>query len=95
MAGIEFAFVFGSQASGMAEADSDVDLMVVGSVGLRALAPRIRPVTATLGREVNPHVLSRETFVAKARAGDAFIANVLAGPKLWIKGGPNDLGSLV
>jgi hypothetical protein len=95
MPGIEFGFIFGSQASGAVGAGSDVDLMVVGSVGLRALAPRLRPVTATLMREVNPHVLSRKTFVAKARAGDAFISNVLAAPKLWIKGGPDELGELV
>ncbi len=93
--GIELAFVFGSQASGTAGAGSDVDLLVIGSAGLRAIAPRLRPVTSTLGREVNPHVLSREMFVAKARAGDAFIANVLAAPKLWITGGADELGNLV
>ena len=92
---IELAFVFGSQASGTAGADSDVDLLVIGGVGLRLLAPRLRPVTSTLGREVNPHVLSRETFVAKARANDAFITNVLAAPKLWIIGGADELGNLV
>ena len=32
---IEFAFVFGSQASGKSGAGSDVDLLVVGSAGLR------------------------------------------------------------
>ncbi len=92
--GVELAFVFGSQASGTAGAGSDVDLLVIGSVGLRALAPRLRPVTTNLGRELNPHVLSRETFIAKASVGDAFIANVLVAPKLWIIGGANELGNL-
>jgi predicted nucleotidyltransferase len=92
--GIELAFVFGSLASGTAGAGSDVDLLVVGGAGLRALAPRLRPVMAALGREVNPHILARETFIAKARSGDAFIANVLAEPKIWIVGGANELGEL-
>ena len=92
--GVELAFVFGSQASGTAAAGSDVDLLVVGGVGLRELAPRLRPVTATLLREVNPHVLSRETFIAKARSGDAFITNVLAAPKLWIIGEADELGDM-
>jgi predicted nucleotidyltransferase len=93
--GVRLALVFGSQASGTAGAASDVDLLVVGSVGLRALVPRLRAVAASLGREINPHVLSPDTFSAKARSGDAFVASVLAGPKLWITGGANELGSLV
>jgi len=93
--GIDLAFVFGSQAAGTAGAGSDVDLLVVGSVGLRPLAPRLRPLAGSLGREVNPHVLSRETFVAKARSKDAFISSVLAAPKLWIIGGADELGTLV
>jgi predicted nucleotidyltransferase len=93
--GVELAFVFGSQASGSAGAGSDVDLLIVGSAGLRALAPRLRPLTATLAREVNPHVLSLKTFIAKARGGDAFIANVLAAPKLWVIGGADELANLV
>lgn len=92
--GIEMAFVFGSAASGTTVAASDVDVLVVGSVGLRALAPRLRPLTSTLGREVNPHVLTRRTLAAKARSGDAFIANVLAGPKVSIKGDVHELAGL-
>lgn len=92
--GIELAFVFGSSASGRTVAGSDVDLLVVGPVGLRALAPRLRPLTSTLGREVNPHVLTRRTLATKVRSGDAFMANVLAAPKIWIKGDARELAGL-
>ena len=93
--GIEMAFVFGSAASGSTGAGSDVDLLVVGNVGLRALAPRLRPLTLALGREINPHVLTRESLSAKLRTGDAFIANVIAAPKIWITGNVDELGGLV
>ena len=93
--GIEFAFVFGSAASGTAGAASDVDLLVVGNIGLRALAPKLRPLTSTLGREVNPHVLTRGTLADKAHGGDAFIANVLSAPKIWITGDTDEFGKLV
>ena len=93
--GLRLAFVFGSQASGTAGAASDVDLLLVGSVGLRALAPRLRPVAEALGREINPHVLAPDTLSAKARSGDAFVTTVLAGPKLWIIGGADELGTMV
>jgi predicted nucleotidyltransferase len=92
--GIRLAFVFGSQASGAASAASDVDVMVVGTAGLRALAPRLRPVAETIGREINPHAMTPETFAAKVRSGDAFVASMLSAPKLWIKGGADELGTL-
>lgn len=94
MPGLEMAFVFGSAAAGTTGAASDVDLLVVGDVGLRALAPKLRPLTSTLGRDINPHILTRETLAAKTRAGDAFIRNVLAAPKMWITGDANELGNL-
>lgn len=93
--GVQLAFVFGSLAAGTAGAASDVDLFVIGTIGLRALAPRLRPVAEALDREINPHVLSAATFTAKARSGDAFVTNVLAAPKLWITGGADELGTLV
>lgn len=93
--GIDLAFVYGSSAAGIAGASSDVDLMVIGSVGLRSLAPRMRPVTATIKREVNPHVFSPTTFRDKTRSGDAFLTNVLNAPKMWIIGEPDELGKLV
>jgi len=92
---IELAFIFGSAAAGTTGAGSDVDLLVIGKSGLRALVPKLRPVTSRLGREINPHILTRETFAAKAREGDAFITNVLAAPKLWIIGGTDELRKLV
>jgi len=95
VADIEIAFIFGSAASGTTRAGSDVDLLILGKVGLRTLAPRLRPVASRLGREINPHILSRETLTAKSRAGDAFITNVLAAQKLWIIGDTDELGKLV
>jgi predicted nucleotidyltransferase len=94
VSGIEMAFVFGSSATGITGAASDVDLFVVGTVGLRALAPRLRPVASSLGREINPHVVSHETLSLKKRNKDAFIINVLAAPKIWITGDSNELERL-
>lgn len=88
------AFVFGSSASGKAGASSDVDLLVMGKVGLPTLVPRLLPLTSTLGREINPHVLSRESFSDKSRTGDALMASVLTFPKIWIQGDDDELERL-
>lgn len=92
--GIELAFVFGSIADGSENAKSDVDLFVVGSVGLRKLSPRLRPLSETLGREINPYVISAESFAQKAKAKDTFIGKVLESPKLWIQGGADELAAM-
>ena len=51
--GIEFAFLYGSMAAGEERASSDLDLMVLGSAGLRKVAPKVSPVSETIGREIN------------------------------------------
>ena len=88
MLGVEAAFVFGSCAGDKSpNARSDVDLFIVGDVGLRKLAPALASVANAIGREINPVVYTAETFRRKRAAGDAFIKNVLKGKKMWIVGG--------
>ncbi|MDQ8198186.1 nucleotidyltransferase domain-containing protein [Pelagicoccus enzymogenes] len=92
--GIQLAFVFGSTASGEAKANSDVDFFAIGSVGLRKLTPKLRPVSESLGREINPYTITTKGFSKKAASGDAFIQSVLNAPKLWIKGSDDELTAM-
>lgn len=92
--GVDVAFVFGSLADGTGKAASDVDLMVLGSIGLRQLAPRLRPATDSIGREINPVVMSPASFSSKMRNGDAFLKNVMAAEKLFIVGDPDELAAM-
>jgi predicted nucleotidyltransferase len=92
--GIQTAFVFGSLATGSGKAASDVDLFVIGTIGLRAIAPRLRPATDAIGREINPVVMSAASFSSKLQSGDAFLKNVMAAPKLLIVGDPDELAAM-
>jgi predicted nucleotidyltransferase len=92
--GIHTAFVFGSLATGAGKASSDVDLMVIGSIGLREIAPRLRPAMDAIGREINSIVMSPTSFSSKLGNGDAFLKNVMAAEKLFVVGGPNELAAL-
>ena len=92
LAGVELAFVFGSLAAGAGKAGSDVDLMVIGDAGLRALAPRLRKATEQLGREINPVTMTAAEF-AKSRANNPFLGDVLAKEKLFIKGTADELAA--
>ncbi len=88
------AFVFGSIAAGNAHAGSDVDLMVIGSLGLRSVTKLLAGVASSLGREVNPHVIGIEEFRRRRDEKEHFISSVLASPKIFVKGAAGDLEKL-
>ena len=92
--GIEVAFIFGSLARRKERAESDVDLMVIGTIGLRSLSSRLAGVSEQIGREINPHALSIEEFRRRKQNGNHFLSNVLASPKLFILGSENDLEAM-
>jgi DNA-binding transcriptional ArsR family regulator len=91
---IELAFVFGSVAGDSAKAHSDIDLMVIGTIGLRQLSKRLSGLEAKLGREVNPHVLTPEEFARRVGERDHFITAVLKGSRLFVAGGEDELRRL-
>jgi len=91
---IGVAFVFGSVAEGREGAESDVDLMVVGEVGLREVSRRLGGVSEKIGREVNPHVLSRAEFRRRLRRGEHFVSTVMASPRLFVVGTEDDLAAM-
>lgn len=93
-ADISIAFVFGSVAAGKEAAHSDIDMMVIGSIGLRSLTGLLSGVSHRLGREINPHVMSESEYRQRRKAGDHFVTNVLRGPKLFILGTEHDFEAM-
>jgi len=91
---IEWAFVFGSIARGEETAESDVDLLVIGDLGLRGVTRLLSGVADQLGREINPHVLQRREFLTRKGEKEAFLVRVLAAPKLFIVGDPHDFEAM-
>ena len=93
-ANIAVAFVFGSIAQSKEVAHSDVDLMVIGGIGLRKLTSLLSGVSEKIGREINPHVMTKDEYRDRVKAEDHFVKNVLAGPKLFIIGTENDFEAM-
>lgn len=89
---IAAAFVYGSVAKGEDTATSDIDLMVV-SDGLTYadVFGALEQVGARLARPVNPTVYSRRELTRRIKDGNAFVARVLAQPKVWVIGTEDDL----
>lgn len=88
---IEFAFVHGSMARGEEHATSDVDVMIVGELQYADAMLALGPLDMRLRREVNPAIYTRSDLLARVATENAFASRVLAGPKLWLYGGEQDL----
>jgi predicted nucleotidyltransferase len=91
---IDCAFVYGSVARSQEHALSDVDLLVIGTVGVADLAPALRKAERRLGREVNVTSYAASEFRKKAAANDHFLSEVLRRPKEFVKGNQRDLDAV-
>jgi len=88
------SFVYGSVARREEHATSDVDLMVIGALGLGDLAPALRKAEKRLSREVNVTNYSVDEFRKKVAAGDHFLTTVLKGSRQFVKGAQRDLDAV-
>ena len=91
---IRVAFVFGSVARGEEKAGSDVDLMVIGQLGLRDLSGLLSGVEEKIGREVNPYVLQEAEFRKRVRTKEHFVSQVMESSKLFIIGSQHELEAM-
>lgn len=74
---IECAFIFGSIAKKKEKAGSDIDLIVIGDLGMRSLTKLLSGLQEKLGREINPHIYTKEEFKKRIKIKDHFITSVL------------------
>ena len=91
---ISLAFIFGSVARGEQNSNSDVDIMLIGSISFGDAVQALYSIQATLQRELNPVVYSVEEFKRRFENNDSFIKEVLAKPKLFIIGTEHELSQL-
>lgn len=95
LAGVRLAFVFGSVAAGDETPESDLDVFVVGDLGLRDVSTRLVPVLRDVGREPNIITMSESELRDRAAGADHLVTTVLAGPKLWVVGDDDELAAVV
>jgi predicted nucleotidyltransferase len=86
LAGIEYAFIYGSYAKGDEKTDSDVDLLILGDVDMDHLDSNLVKLEKMLGREINYVLYDMDEFKAKKKANDGFLRDVLKGKKIMVVG---------
>jgi predicted nucleotidyltransferase len=88
---IKWAALYGSIARGEERSQSDIDLMIVGPLGMTELLSVLRKVEQQFGREVNVTRYSEAEFLTKRRGRDHFLSSVLKGKLITIAGSPDEL----
>lgn len=87
-------FIYGSEADGTAKANSDIDLFVIGSCTFLDVSEALLPASDISNREINPFLITPKAFKDKCESNDHFVQNVLHSPKIFLKGGKNELERL-
>lgn len=87
------AFVYGSIARQDETPASDVDLMIVGRIGLAELAPALQEAETTLRRPVNPSIYTPKEIAKKLASGHHFLSAVMSSEKLFVIGNDDDLAT--
>lgn len=91
---IELAFIYGSIAKSEESAGSDIDLMVVApDLAYAELIEMLGEAEQALGRPINPSIYDAGEIESKLGQKNAFLVRVMEQPKIWIKGGEDDLGA--
>lgn len=88
---IDFAFIYGSLASGENTAKSDIDLMVIGKIPLEDLLTLLREPERVLARDINPSLYDSSEIKKRLKENDPFITQVLNGPKILLVGDEHEL----
>lgn len=91
---IEVAFLYGSFAKQSETAESDVDLMLVGSdLTLSKVLEQLLPVEEMLCRKVNPTCYTVGEFKKRLSDTDSFVSKVLSQPIIQLFGNMDDFRS--
>ncbi len=90
LAGVKWAFVYGSFAEGNFSETSDVDVMLLGSVDEADANKACFTIQKKTGWAIHPVVWTEKDLLQKARGKSAFLASLLKKKKIWIAGEENE-----
>jgi len=92
---IDLAFIYGSIAKREHVASSDIDLLVItDSLAYTDLMTVLADAEQSLGRPINPTIYTLAQIKKKLKQENIFLIRVMEQPKLWIKGGDDDISEI-
>ncbi len=89
---LRVALIYGSIAKGTDRAQSDIDVMLIGSkLSLGTVLEHLAPVEAILERKINPSLYTLAEFAHRRAEPDSFVNRVLAQPTIALIGDIDEL----
>lgn len=93
---IKFAMLSGRYLrSDMKKSQTDVDLLIVGTVVLPELAQLVKAEEVRKERELNYTVMTEDEFTFRKRRKDPFVLSILAGSRVMVIGDEEELTQTV
>lgn len=87
MGSIFGAFIYGSIANGKDNADSDIDIIIIGEgIQYSDLLNALQPVENEINRTISVRIMALEEWKSKVEGSNPFVQRVLAQPKIFLKG---------
>ena len=74
---VEQVILFGSHARGEAKEESDLDVLIIGDVGLDEIIEITYPLSLKHGIYISPVVMTKDYFEMLKDEGASFVKNVL------------------
>ncbi len=89
---LKFVMISGRFLRGLnKKSQTDVDLLVVGTVVLPELSQIIKSEEARRGREINYTVMTEEEFTFRKSRRDPFVLSIIGGSRVMVVGDEEDL----
>ena len=92
---IDYAFIYGSLATGEERTESDIDVMIIGGVTLEEILTSIRGPEEKLSREINVSLYDLQEIRKRVKDRDPFIMEVLGGVKIMLVGDEDELRRII
>ncbi len=92
---IDYAFIYGSFATGEERAESDIDVMVIGGISLEEVLALIRGPEEKLSREINVSLYGLQEIRKRVKDRDPFIMGVLEGSTIMLAGDEDELRRVI
>jgi predicted nucleotidyltransferase len=92
---IVIAMIYGSVARGEENAQSDLDLLIIGHVTFAEVVSAVHMAESELRREINPTVYPVDEFRSKVNDGNHFLTRVIQQKNVFLQGDENELGKLL
>jgi hypothetical protein len=91
---VKVALIHGPVAEGQEKPTDPIPIFVVGDIPKQELQARAEEVQSSIAREITCYVRTPQSFRSRVQLGYGVVANMLAGPKLFLIGDKRTLRSL-